>query len=91
MNTKSLKCAINCDKELSRYVLGVFPSDRIPTQIQTFPCGFILNTDPQNRPGNHWVAVYITSPGKGEFFYSLGRNPTFYYPLFSQKKYRVQQ
>ena len=43
----------------------VLPSDRLPNQIRKRPKGFILNVDPSNGPGTHWIAVYLTEDGKG--------------------------
>ena len=56
----------------------VLPSDRLPNQIQKRSRGFILNVDHSDGPGTHWVAVYLSEDGKGEFFYSYGERPEFY-------------
>jgi len=34
-----------------------------------------MNTDPHYLPGEHWVAAYFTSDGRGEYFDSYGRRP----------------
>ena len=34
----------------------------------------VCNTDPSNRPGSHWIAIYVED-GRGEFFDSFGRRP----------------
>ena len=34
-----------------------------------------MNTDPASKPGSHWVAVYIDSNKRGEYFDSYGRRP----------------
>ena len=52
---------------------GVFPADEVP-KLNTFPCGFVANTDPSTEPETHWVAFYFPSREKGEFFDSYG-NP----------------
>ena len=56
----------------------VLRSDRLPSQMRKRPRGFILNVDPSNGSGTHWIAVYLTEDGKGEFFYSYGKHPEFY-------------
>ncbi len=38
--------------------LGVFPSDRIPTDIIE-PCAIVVNLDPSTKPGIHWVAIFV--------------------------------
>lgn len=56
--------------------LGVYPCDLLPRDVtaRTLHTGLIINTDPHNMPGQHWVAVYLDK-GKGEFFDSFGREP----------------
>jgi len=35
----------------------------------------VSNTDPQHRPGRHWIAIYISSDRQfGEYFDSFGRD-----------------
>ena len=55
----------------------VLPSDRLPHEIRKKPRGYILNTDPSDKPGSHWVAMYLTEDGKGEFWDSYGQAPGF--------------
>ena len=43
--------------------------------IERFPNGFISNTDPSDRPGQHWVAIYVDENAKAEFFDSYGIKP----------------
>ena len=50
---------------------GVFPCDQIP-QLRGGEASFILNTDPHNESGEHWIAVYIKGPNL-RFFDSFGR------------------
>ena len=53
---------------------GVYPIDRLPTVVSG-PCGLIINTDPADGEGEHWVSVYINSEGVGVFFDSFGLGP----------------
>lgn len=62
----------------------VLPSDRLPHEIRKRPRGFVLNVDPSNKPGSHWIAIYLTADGKGEFWDSYGEKPGFYSQNFSQ-------
>lgn len=84
MNTKSLKCVLSCDKELSRYIVGVFPANQLPSQPIAFPFGFIANTDTSEYPGEHWCAYYATSPKQCYFFDSFGHKPGFYNSYFKE-------
>lgn len=89
MNTTQLQCMIRCDPALQQYILGVFSADRIPENLESFPCGFIVNTDNHLQPGSHWIAFFFPSRTTIEFFDSLGKQPSFYNIYFSNylKKY----
>ena len=54
---------------------GVFALDQVPKTFFKFPSCFIVNTHKQNQPGEHWLAVYIDSNMKIDFFDSFGRPP----------------
>ncbi|CAB4016293.1 Hypothetical predicted protein [Paramuricea clavata] len=56
----------------------------LPHEIRKIPRGYILNTDSSDKPGSHWVAVYLTEDGKGEFGDSYGKAPGFYTENFSK-------
>ena len=47
-------------------------------KLDTFPRGFVANTDPSTEPGTHWVSFYFPSREKGEFFDSYGYPPEYY-------------
>ena len=53
---------------------GVFPSDRLPYD-QPLPLRIIVNTDPHNKPGQHWVGISIDKLGVGYYFDSFGLPP----------------
>ena len=46
----------------------------------------VLNTDPADEPGEHWVAVYIHEDGKGEYFDSYGMAPPPCFERFMQRQ-----
>ena len=58
--------------------LGVFARDHVPTTIHNYPACFVANTDPSSKPGEHWVAFYLTTPQKIDFFDSYGFHPRAY-------------
>ncbi len=37
---------------------------------------FIINTNPHNKPGKHWVALYFPKRGQAEFVDSYGHPPS---------------
>lgn len=52
--------------------LGTFASDRLPARLPSKrPLFLVVNTDPHDRPGEHWVAIYVDRESKGEYFDSL--------------------
>ena len=50
---------------------GVFSVDNLPKDPRLLVC----NTDPSDKAGRHWIAIYIED-GRGDFFDSFGRRPT---------------
>ena len=55
--------------------LGVFPSDQIPSVIDShLPIFFIVNIDSSKLPGSHWISFRIDA-SRIEIFDSLGFNP----------------
>lgn len=67
------------------HTLGVFSLDQLPSNLPRDKEGsycFIVNTDPGNLPGTHWLAVYVNKTSrKAQVFDSYGRPP----PLMLQK------
>ena len=64
-----------CEKNIKRNrFIGVFPINLLPSTTKR-PCGFIVNTDSSNLPGQHWIAVVLTRDGRGEVFDSFGELP----------------
>jgi hypothetical protein len=57
--------------------VGVFPRDLIPNNITKRPVSLIVNTDTSDKPGEHWVAIYLNENGSGEYFDSYGLPPLF--------------
>ena len=77
MNSLQLERALERNPFTKRTFRGVFAADELP-DLDTFPCGFVANTDPRTEPGTHWVAFYFPSRDKGEFFDSYGYPPEYY-------------
>jgi hypothetical protein len=80
MNTGEICCILErffADFPACKF-LGVFAANEVPTCLPTFPCCFIVNTDPNNKPGEHWIACYCESAYLLEFFDSYGLSPVLY-------------
>ncbi len=78
MNTAQIAHALEQDPVMSKTFCGMFPSNKLPQTIIKYPCEFVANTDPSDKPGTQWVAFYIPTEEKGEFFDSYGQPPSFY-------------
>ena len=53
MNTLQIKRALEHNAFTKKIFAGVFAADELPEIIDTFPCGFVANTDPSTEPGTH--------------------------------------
>ena len=87
MDTLQVKRALERNTFTKKTFCGVFAADELPEKIDTFPCGFVVNTDPSTEPGTHWVVFSFPSHGEGEFFYSYGYPPEDYGEPF--KSYKI--
>ena len=74
MDTREIERAIAQHPCAAAIFSGVYARDQLP-QVVKYPCAMVLNTDPVNKPREHWVAVYITEDGKGEYTDSFGLPP----------------
>ena len=83
MNSTQLAIILKKDKYTRAVFQGVYPSDKLPTRVSSFPALFIANVDTSEKPGSHWVAFYFTKDRKGEFFDSYGLPPGNYAGTFS--------
>ena len=54
---------------------GVFASDTFLSCKRVRRKIYIVNTDTSDGPGKHWVAIFITSRGRIEYFDPLGHRP----------------
>ena len=50
---------------------GVFSCDTLPPNPELLVC----NTDPHDKPGTHWIVIYVDKNGRGEYFDSFGMEP----------------
>ena len=57
-------------KEDSNY-MGTFSMNRLPDLPNSFPKSIIINTDPANKVGDHWVALVLTDQ-RAFYFDSFG-------------------
>lgn len=78
MNTSQIQYILSHDKHTKKYFLDVFPSDHLPRKIKKYPACFVVNVDSSSEPGSHWVAFYLPTSKKLEFFDSYGNATTYF-------------
>ena len=54
MNTLQIKRALERNAFTKKIFGGVFAADEVPQIIDTFPSGFVANTDPSTEPRIGW-------------------------------------
>ena len=63
---------------------GVFSCDTLPPNPQLLVC----NTDPHDKPGTHWIVIYVDKNGRGEYFDSFGMEPPVVFKDYMNKHCR---
>jgi len=53
---------------------GVYSRNRLSRRLNV-PSALIGNTDPDNLPGRHWVAIYIDANSREEYYDPTSRPP----------------
>ena len=62
LNNVQLDHLATGDALLKPYFNAAVACDRLPRRkIKNETCGYIVNTDPHNRPGRNWLALWIHS------------------------------
>ena len=70
---------VQIDRILKRHLksssfLGVYARNRLPRRTPT-AFSLVANTDPDNRNGQHWVAIFVNEKGIGEYYDPFGFPP----------------
>ena len=73
MNTDHMNLILKTNHLTRDCFRGVFPMDWVPS-LKMEPGCYIINTDDEDEPGEHWVAVYNDN-GQIEYFDSYGLPP----------------
>ena len=57
--------------------LGVYARNRLPRRLDKSkaPFSIVANTDPDNKNGQHWVAIYVDENNIGEYYDPFGFPP----------------
>ena len=84
MNTVQLTLILRKNRYTRGVFQGVYPSDKLPTSVLSYPALFIANEDTSDKPGSHCgIALYFTEEKEGEFFDSYGLPPSSYTGTFT--------
>jgi hypothetical protein len=65
------------DQLTKNIYIGTFARDELPKHL-TYPCCFVLNTEPRSSSGGHWLAFYFSKDKSGYFFDSYGKPPGYF-------------
>ena len=74
MNTLQLERALKRNAYTKKIFDGVFAADEVP-KLNTFPCGFVANTDPSTEPGTRIGWHFISPHVKKENFSIVTATP----------------
>ena len=67
LNNVQLHHLASADTILEPHFYGTVACDRLPRRlVKKEPRGYIMNTDPHDRPGKHWLALWTHSGSVGE-------------------------
>src|SRR6266536_2138954 len=74
MNGARIERILKNDPKSSQIFRGVFAIDQLPRKPHK-PALLVCNTDPHDRPGQHWIVIYLRDDDYGEYFDSFGQPP----------------
>jgi len=90
MNTDEIQCILKRAELMTMRFLGVFPADKVPVPVgykvgvdDDRLCCCVANTDPHDRPGEHWVALVWKGKVLYEYFDPYGM-PLEMYPALNK-------
>ena len=53
----------------------VVAKDCLPQIVDTYPTAIVCNTHDADRPGEHWIAMYVDAERRGDYFDPYGLRP----------------
>lgn len=81
---------LNSDTVCGPIFKGCVAKNELPNLFNNPSC-FILNTQPRNKNGEHWLAIYVDNNNHAYFFDSYGMPPKYYnldtYMIKNSKSY----
>ena len=86
LTTSVLEVLAHKDADLRPWFRGVFAADRLPRR--PYDGGYVVNTDPHDKPGQHWLGLWVDAPRHLEVFDSYGLPLTLYSNTALQKWFK---
>lgn len=74
MDSNELRTLCLSDRYVRPYLYGVIAVDLLPSSV-SYPCCMIVNTDPSDNSGKHWIAIFIDALREANYFCSYGQPP----------------
>jgi hypothetical protein len=71
MNTLEIDTLLKKHPHSRPVFKGVYARNRLP-RLLNVPSALVVNTDPDHRMGQHWVAMYIDANSRGEYYDPTG-------------------
>ena len=74
MDTEQIERLLATDSNTKSVVVGALAKDCLSkTGIASYPAAFVCNTHSRDKPGEHWICMFFTNDGRGEYldFYGL--------------------
>ena len=77
MNTQEIRDFLTYNIHTRRIFREVLARDQLKNiRVPKFkPSAYVINSDPINKPGQHWTAVVFNGQGSAEYFDSYGLPP----------------
>ena len=78
------------DRQIAKYYGGVLAKDLLPdTAVK--PGFYIVNQDPSNKEGSHWIVMFVCNNQITEYFDPLGKAPLTYFRDYMRLQSQIYQ
>lgn len=78
MNADEIASALRSNDVTGTIFCGVYAADSVPITFAVLPASCVVNTDPTDEPGQHWIALFQCQAGVLEYFDSYGKDPAYH-------------
>lgn len=78
MNSEELYSVVRSVYILNKFVRGIYAADELPEIVNSYPAGYIVNTDVSTYSGQHWIAIWMENAEHSEVFDSFGNYSSYF-------------